>query len=367
MRKNRRLFLRLALVSASSTASAEAQPTRPADFAKAAVRIEAKVPSLESKPTPNVKLAIDAPTTRGAWMMRVTNDGDVPVRIIADARLLSLEVTPRSARKPVHCELPADMRAADDLTRALVVPPKRSYSESFEPRLYCFSGGKLDALAPGAILVARLGWTGGPKTAPPFEVSPIEGVEPALGALKSIDAPPIALRDEPSASMVPPTPSDLDADEPRLSLRGPTSIDAVTPSDIEIPLTVRNVGMRAAIIRFRPEVLSFDMLGPNSVEECAWPVMPAAALREMFTTLLPARMETITVTLGSYCTGHGLDRGGLIVVWPRLDTRNASGASVGLRSFDGEVVATVPTIVRLHRGAAPVAPLARPRLEEQHR
>jgi hypothetical protein len=73
----------------------------------------------------------------------------------------------------------------------------------------------------------------------------------------------------------------------------------------------------------------------------------------MFTTLPPRGSESLSVTLSSYCTGHGLDAGGLLVVRPRFDTRHASGAPIGLRAFDGELMAEKPTIVRLHRGAAP--------------
>jgi hypothetical protein len=302
--------------------------------------------------------------------MRVMNDGDVPLRIVADARLLSLEVTPRGARTATHCELPADMRPTDDLTLALIVPPKRSYAESFEPRLYCFSEAKLEALAPGAIVVAKLGWLTGPKDTQPFEASPIESVERELAPVKFIEAQPVSLHDEPTAWTAPPDPArgdaDVDADAdapPRLSLRGPTSVDAATPNEIAIPITLRNDGVRSVIVRFRPEVIGFDIIGSGGVEQCVWPAMPAAAMTEMFTTLPPKGSETLELTLSSYCTGHGLDDAGLIVVRPRVDTRNASGAPVGLRSFDGEVIAMVPTIVRLHRGAASKGPLRRPRIE----
>jgi hypothetical protein len=325
----------------------------------------AKGPPADPRPSPDVRFTIHAPTTRGPWTLRVTNEGDVPVRIAADARLLSLQVWPRSARVPVRCELPDDMRPGSDLDRALVVPAKRSYAESFEPRLYCFGGAQLDALAPGAIVVARLGWSAGPKTQPPFETWPIDGIEPELAPLKSLEAPPIALPDEPTAWTVPAVAPqrDLGADDPRLSLTGATSVDAVAPNDIGIPVALRNDGTHAAVVRFRPEVLSFDIVGPGGVDHCAWPTMPAEALREMFTTLAPKRSETLDVTLSSYCIGHGLDLGGLIVVRPRLDTSNASGAALGLRSFDGEVIAMTPTIVRLHRGSAPQGLLERPRLE----
>jgi hypothetical protein len=316
-------------------------------------RLSAK--TVESRPAPRLALSISAPTTHGTWTMRVTNEGDEPVRIVADTRLLTLEVTPRGARAPVRCELPDDMRPSGDLDRVLVVPPGRSYTETFEPRLFCLSPGQLEALAPGAIVVARLGWRSGTSTSPPFVASAVEGEDPGVAPLKSIGAPPIALPDEPTAWVAPGThdggPSD--ADPPKLTLTGPASVDAATPNEISIPLTLHNEGRHAVVVRFRPETLDFDVLRDGSLETCAWPAVPAAALREMFTTLAPGAGEPLDVILSSYCTtGHSLDEPGLIVVWPKLDTRDASGATLGMRTFNGQIVAAAPTIVRLHRGAS---------------
>src|SRR5258708_8286424 len=78
-------------------------------------------------PAANVKLTIDTPSPRGSWTMRVANDGETPVRLAADARLLAFALTPRGARKAVHCRLPPDMRPGADLARRLVLAPKRDY------------------------------------------------------------------------------------------------------------------------------------------------------------------------------------------------------------------------------------------------
>jgi hypothetical protein len=86
-------------------------------------------------------------------------------------------------------------------------------------------------------------------------------------------------------------------------------------------------------------------------------------MRELFTTVPPKGTVTLTVMLIAFCTGHALDQGGLLIVRPRLDTRKASGDSIGLRAFDGQVLATAPTLVRLHEGLSP-APLVRPRLAD---
>jgi len=316
-------------------------------------------------PAPDVHLAIAAPTTRGPWTMRVTNDGSIPVRIVADARALWLEVTPRSARKATRCELPGDMRPGDDLQQPLVLPPGRSYAESFEPRLYCFGRAQVDALAPGAIVVAHLGWPG-KADKPPFSVSPIDGVEPRVAPMRAIAAPAIALPDEPTAVPAPSPPPLLDADAypPKLDVTAPTAIDAPSATGLSIPVTLHNDGTRTVIVRFRPETLAFEVTGATGVENCAWPALPSAPMRELFLRLPPKGTSTQAVTLATYCTGHALDQAGLVVVRPRLDTRQASGADIGLHTFDGEVIAMMPTIVRLHHGLA-AAPLRHPSVEPQ--
>jgi hypothetical protein len=317
-------------------------------------------PPLDMGRPPVVRLTVTAPTTRGPWRMQVKNEGDGPVRIVADARLLALDVSPRSARSATHCELPADMRPDGDLGRGLVLPVGGSYSEAFEPRLYCLGADKLNALAPGAVVVARLGWPaarGSAKTEGPFEVTPVDGAAPVVAPWRGIDSPPVALPDEPSAwgTASPETPDARPLDAPRLVIEGARSVDAEMPNDITLPVTLRNDGSRAVVVRFRPEALRFDLIGPAGVENCKWPVMPAAAVREVFTTIAPKGSEELTVTLSSYCVDHGLDQPGLLVVRPRLDTRSSAGASVGLHAFEGEVIALTPTLVRLHRGAASVA------------
>jgi hypothetical protein len=321
-------------------------------------------------PAPHVALAIDAPTPRGPWTLRVTNDGEVPVRLSADARLLSLDVTPRGARVPVRCELPADMRPTDELESALVLPPGRAYAETFEPRLYCFGAGKVDALASGAAVVAHLGWPGSSAT-PPYAVAAIEGVEPAVASLKSLESPVIALPDEPSpAQSSPPAPTQTaphgtETEAPHLVLAGAPSVDAAAAEGIDIPITLRNEGAQPVVVRLRPETLAFDVIGPDSVQTCLWPTVPSAAMREAFTRIAPGGSATLDVLLSAYCGGHTLDQAGLYVVRPRLDTRRASGESVGVRSFDGIVLAGTPTVVRLHRGNA-IPVLRRPRLEPPH-
>ncbi len=305
---------------------------------------------------PQVVLTLEAPAPRGPWTMRVTNEGDVPVSLVADARLLTLEVRERSAARPVRCELPADMRPASDSERALVVPPKRSYAETFEPRLYCF-GAASRALAQGAVVVAHLGWTGG-RQGPPYAVSSVEGVEPQVEPLRELSSAPIALPDEPTPTAAEVAP----ATTPRLLLQGAAAVDAPRPTDVTIPVTLRNASGHPVTLRFRPETLRFEVTGPTGKVDCPWPTLPTAPMRELFTTLPPGGSSSLDLVLASYCGNRTFDTPGLFLVSPRLDTRQASGEVIGIRSFDGVVFAQRPTVVRLRTGAAAPQPLRRPAL-----
>ncbi|HLK37010.1 MAG TPA: hypothetical protein VKU41_09700 [Polyangiaceae bacterium] len=340
--------------------SAGGEPATPPAAARGPVKarpattaIRASAPS--PPPAADVRLEIDATTTHGAWTMRLANRGEVPVRVVADGRLLSLDVTPRGARKAEHCELPQDMRPIDDLDRGLVLPPRGAYLEAVEPRLYCF-GAKGAALASGAIVVGHLGWPGR-GVGPPLEVSPIDGVTPEVGARKVVDSEPIALPDEPTPSPAP----TLAVHDPyatassKLVIRSAPFSDAEAPDDAAVSVTLSNQGSRAVIVRFRPETLAFDITGPSGIEHCAWPRSPSGATRELFTTLAPKATTSLNLMLSAYCTGHSLDHPGLLVVRAELDTRAASGKDIGLPSFDGVVDAEAPSLVRLHRGSTPDA------------
>jgi len=350
--------------AAFATANAGASPAAAHPSSAKTTPGDAKAELSPAPPSASVSLTIDAPTTRGPWTMHVTNDGDVPVTLVADARLLSLEVTARGARAAEHCELPAEMRPQDDLGRPIVLPPKRTYAERFEPRLYCLESRRLDSLAAGSIVVARLGWPG--KTArPPLEVAPVEGMESQLAPSKSITSAAIALPDEPT-----PIPATKDFAEGRpvahvetlLALDAQRSVDASSRNEIAVALTLVNNGHRAAIVRFRPETIAFEVLGPSGADHCGWSTLASAPTRDLFATLGPGGSTALTVMLSDYCPTRAFDRAGFYVVRASLDTRKASGAEIGLRTFDGQVIAAAPTLIRLRHGSAP-EPLVRPRLQ----
>jgi hypothetical protein len=247
------------------------------------------------------------------------------------------------------------------MERPLVLPPGRAYVEHFEPRLYCFGAHLADALAQGSIVVGRLGWLGGNRARPPFEVASIAGVEPELAPLKEIASPPIGLPDEPSVMLEAPAPPRPDDPDPAtLTLRGPASIDAPSPAGLGIAVTLHNAGKRPVIVRLRPETLRFEVTAPRGAEDCKWPLSPVAAMHELFTTVPGGGNADLSVLLAAYCSAHPFDEPGLLMIRPELDTRKASGADIGLRTFDGRVLAASPVVVRLHQG------LQHPHLQHPH-
>lgn len=316
-------------------------------------------------PPPNVTLTLDAPSPTGTWRFRVENAGDVPVRLTADGRILSLEITPPNAKKPVVCALPADMRPTDDVERALVLPSKRSYSESFDPRLYCF-GAHESALVAGAKVVAHLGFAPipAPKTAratkpiAPFVTSPFAGVEPAVAPLKEIVGAPITLaagEAPPSPTATPPKPPAA-GDDPfpvHLSLSVPRHVESFGATDLAVTVTIANDGVRPVTLLFRPETIGFDLLGPGGATRCTWPAAHGGAVREAFTTLAPKAKQSVSVLLRSVCPDSAFDQGGLFVVRPRIDTRDIQAAFAGLHAFRGEVIGPTATLLRVHHGRHP--------------
>jgi 20S proteasome alpha/beta subunit len=51
-----------------------------------------------------------------------------------------------------------------------------------------------------------------------------------------------------------------------------------------------------------------------------------------------------------------------VVLRPNLDTRRGGGEAIGLKTFDGVVIAATPSVVRLHQGNGKPR-IERPRLD----
>jgi hypothetical protein len=327
-------------------------------------------------PAPDVKLTV-AEESAERWRLRIENTGAVPVRVMADARLLSLDVTPPGAKKAAHCALPADMHPETADERGLVMPPQRAYVESFDPRVYCF-GASASALVPGATVVAHLGWpppAKGRKATAPFEVEPLAGVVPEVGPLRELVTPSWTIAavaaELPSAASAttepsggpPSPPAPEEEGTPSLELTSDDHADADLPGDISVTVTLKNRGARAVTTLVRVETLSFDVIPPDGAAvRCGTPRAVDSPIRELFATLPPKGSASTSVLLSQLCPGRTFDQAGLYLVTAKLDTRRASGRPIGLATFDGLVTATKPTRVRL-RHVRSTSRRSRPALE----
>ncbi len=386
-----RLALRALLVALlAAVPSAEAAPPPPATPPPASpprasaprapvAKPKARAPELPPSPAPELHLTIDAPSPVGVWTLHVENAGSVPLRVLADARLAAFDIAPppspepdaaaahhRKARppRPVRCVLPADMRPRDYDDRALIVPPGGSYIEKLDPRLFCFGAREAAALVPGAQVIPHLV---GSRETPAIE--PIEEVEPKVASAVDWPGAPATIGPMPP-SMAPKEPG---GPQP-LAISTPAFADVGLGWETEIPTTVRATSSQSVALLFRPETLAFDVTGPSGVGvtdpsptvHCTWPGHPPAPIAEVYTHLAPKQEASITVLLSTLCPDDTLRRPGLYVVRAHLVTRDASGASVGVRTFTGEILAGSSTRVRVRGWSGPTPPPSgRPRLADE--
>lgn len=323
-------------------------------------------------PPPNVELTVQATPGSTRWKVRIENKDAVPLRLVADARLVSFEIeppaeaapaNPRAAKpKPVKCTLPADMRPQSDDERLLVLPPGRAYAETIDPRLYCFGAKESAALAAGGKVTALMGWTG--ALTRPFVISPFEGVEPRVAAAKSIASAPFTL--PASSSPIPPPPPAPTASAtltPKLSVSIPQFIDAATGNELAVTVSVANASDRAVVLRLRADTVTFDVTAPNgTTTRCSRPQLLGTPMRELFDTVPAHGSANLAVLLSAVCPAGTFDQVGLYQIVPGIDTRRASGEKIGLATFEGEVAGTQPSLLRVRTARNP-PPKPRPVLE----
>ncbi len=305
---------------------------------------------------PHVKLTVEPAETEWTWLVHVESTDSMPIRLVGDARLLSLDITPPAAKPPkrgrvttVHCTLPEEMRPSSDEERVQIVPPKLVYTETFDPRLYCFEPQKAHALTAGAVVVARFGFAPGHARhpAPPFVVAPADG-ESGRGGSKEIVSEPFTLPDslpefDDTRGQSPPA----DTSTPLPTVSTPDRIDAATLADVSLPITVTNPTPRPIRLLLRPETIAIDATGPSGTTRCQWLVIPSP-IAELFTTLPPKGRSSTEVLVSTLCPAAFFDLPGLYKLRAAIDTRLASGTSIGIRSFEGEVWSPSTTLVRIH-------------------
>jgi hypothetical protein len=315
-------------------------------------------------PSPAIELTLDAPSPDAPWTLRAKNTGDVPLRLTADGRIAALDVTVPGARKgarPIRCELPGDMRPADDDDRELVVPPGRAYAEKIDARLFCFGAHEAAALVPGASVVPRLLGSHDVPVVAPLDDGDGTATLATLTELAGV-----------ATTIGPALPSTKDPSRPRqLTLGSPTFVDAERGPDAALTITARNDTPAPLSFLFRPETIALDVTGPSGIGvtdpsptvRCAWQGASPAPIRELFSQLSPKGTDSLTILPSALCPDGTFDLPGLYLVRGRLDTRRTSGASVGLHTLNAEVAGEGATRLRVRAATSVPRPLPKPQLE----
>jgi hypothetical protein len=307
----------------------------------------------------------------------------------ADPRLLVLELTPgpaaepeaangsndkkaagKKAQKPLpppRCILPDDTRPSTDEGRELVIPPKRSWSTSFDPLFYCFGARERSALVAGTTVKARFGWSppaprNGAKPAvstPPFAVTPVGASVGKVAPAKVIDADSFALTE---AVVVDKTTTPDESASSTVTLGVPATMDAARGNELATTVTLTNGSDRPITLLYRPEMLQFVVSGPAGTVTCGQPKTVASPIRELFTTVAVNGKTSTTVLITTTCPAGTFDEPGVYRVTPKLDTTNASGRPLGLKTWEGVAVGKAPLLLRVRSPRKPALP-PRPTLD----
>ena len=343
----------------------------------------AKEPPKPAATPPEATLAVSAGSASHPykWTLEVSNDGAVPLRLEADARLLRLEIGPLPATSgsasasapkgkaapkpppPTVCELPASMRLEG---RLLVLKPGQRYRESFDPRLFCLDAiAKLDA---GARVTATLGWPAGKGAlSPPFVLAPFVSASasalgvssassasagPRIASAKELAAPAIEVAPRvasASASSSAATASSA-APKPALVARAGGARSVYDGKDAELSIVVTNTSGAAQTVYARPQVLGVVVRGPRGERTSCEPGLVPAPIVDFVVHLAPGAAWTGETRLDSFCPQGTFDRPGIYELWPVL---HAPALPWQRSAFSGDVRAVTPQLLRVETGKLP--------------
>lgn len=325
-----------------------------------AVPAGAARPKAAPPPPPQDPPKVDVTlTTTGAtlgWSVRLTNAGSVPLRVVADARLLSFDIVPVGGGAAVRCALPADMVPSSDAARGLVLVPGRSTTESFDPRLYCFGAREAAALVPGAQVTPHYGF-GGRGTGAPFVALPLapDGTDRSTlpASVRMLQGSAVTLpAAAPAAVAAAPPPAPLEADPVRLRVTLAERIDFDRIFERTLTVSVHNDGDRPVRTLLRPSTLGFTVTTPGGVVVRCGASTAVNPIAELLGVIGPRGRADVTVQPGALCPSGTFDEAGLYSVTPRLDTSQLGEGAPGVGLFRGEVKGT-PSLLRLRTGPAP--------------
>lgn len=351
-------------------------------------------PSQAGKPSNSgLKLEVIERGPGEAWRLHIVNEGDQPVELVADTRLLWFEVKLPGKKKQSLCKLPDALAATNPPEPRLIVhlEPGEGVADQIDPRLYCFAEGDQKLLVPGAEVTPHFGWPEAPPKKrwkrgklveeptlqkPPFVArqsleaeshveQPTRPVSPkaaarltsagVAGADKQLEGAGLTLRSEYAAwshQSTPQTPSgdtDSDAVLPPIGLRLIQGSDAKAEHEATIKLTLFNQSPLPTYVYFRREMVSFEVAGPAGVIQCPGRLDERSPERSSFLQLARGAKREFACRLAELCPRGTFGVPGLYLVYARFDA-TLSGHEQGIDAFVGPVYSRTPATVRIRTG-----------------
>ncbi len=369
-----------------SAAWAEEKPAAPAPAAEAPKPPPKAWKPKPAKPKLPVSIQVTATSPDPPWLLRIENTGASPIRIPADARLLSFELRKSKKAQAQKCALPKAMVPSTfPKQRELYLAPGQVYEEQIDPRLYCF-GDAIDSLRPGAVLKPTFGFGPGfmaqkepfaaqgtdrpeafeplkqvvgaelvlPVVVAPPSVPKAEGQSggaPASAGAKSPEAKTASAAADPNAPIV-------DRNQGKIDIYVSRTSDAAAPRDVVSTIRAVNEGgrqlsavLRGRMLHFTVEHLASDNTAISKVE-CRGQDAAHGVATEMVSQVKPGNTVSISLLLAEVCPKGTFPKPGLYRVTPVLDA-SMTGESLKLDPWLGKALGLQPTLARVATAREP--------------
>lgn len=351
-----------ALATLAGTPRAHAQRSSPRRAAGAHARDAAAADADAGTPAPptSLRLEVTARPDSLRWVFALVNTGTAPIQLVADRRLLWMEITPapepppapgerrrrraRRAARPVRCRAP-DRPPSEDFSPHTTVEPGGRYTEGFDLRHLC--GLRLPrALVPGATLAVHYGFADRQPRAAHAIV--LDGHTPPLTEV-SVEQPIVVPGDP--ANWPPPGPPPVQRGDPRVAVSVAGTPSAPTIHGLTVTVRVANAGQYPLRTFFRAGQIHFEITGPTGERiSCRRPVRDYAPVRDFFVRLTRGGVRE-TLVLGLICPAEAFTNQGVYRGQAIYESR-VSGAALGFESFQG-FAASPYFYFRLTRGSTP--------------
>jgi hypothetical protein len=323
------------------------------------------LPAHAAADRPSVRLEVSEQGPNLPWTLAIHNDGDRPVRLVADPRLLWFEVDAPGKKKTQVCRLPAELFPAKPAKdHEVVLKPRERVTSKLDPRFQCFAAGGQSLLVPGALVKPRFGWPEKTKTTwkkgKRVEI-PVAQTPPYVARGESSDTdqergePVKLLRGEPWAlrsSYATWAKVGLTADgEPEgpLELKLTRGSDAEVELSAEVTFTLRNRSHETQRVFLRREFVSFEVMSQDTLATCDPQPDSRAPDPQEFVTLRPGGSSSLSSRLVELCPRGTFARPGLYLVHARLDAAE-SGDEFDVDAYVGRVATSRPVTIRIRKG-----------------